>query len=482
MNNWKKRIVLTLTLVMNVTLASTGAAWADEMTPWTLPPEETGRIDAAVQKFIASGVPGISIAVVRDGRVVYAQGYGVMDLKRPRPVTATTRMEIGSVTKQFTAAAVLQLVEQRKLSLDDSLGKYIPEYRQGRSIAIRELLWQISGVPDYIVNSPPEAQAKSVRGKPSVKRVLDRIAAKKLDFPTGSKWAYSNANYFLLGLVIERVSGIPFDRYVKENILDRAGMSRTTTIAEEAKLDDFATGYMTVHGLRTESPHFGNLWAFAAGDIVSDVGDMAKWNTALLAGKILSTDDVALMMTPGRTSDGKATFYAMGWAVSAFDGHKMIWHNGGTNGFGCMNALFPDDHLQVIALLNDSGRTPNAITGAVFEALYPEAAAAKYQPAEGENSAITAQVRDVIGKFQAGSLGPDDIADPVKHKPMSLNRQLKAMLAPLGPIEAVVFKGSGGEVIPNGYRYLLHFKTDDLFLTLSFDPTGKLDRLALGGE
>ena len=283
---------------------------------------EVRQIDEAVGKIIDEGVPGISLAIVRDGTLVYTNGYGVMDLKSRRPVTPTTRMEIGSVTKQFTAAAILQLVATGKLSLDDPLGKFVPEYAAGRAITVRQLLWQVSGLPEYLPNDLM-TETRSAHQRPTVRHIIGLMRQRKPNFAAGTRYAYANTNYFLLGLVVERVSRTDYDTYIKENILDRAGMVRTTTIAHETSLDDFPTGYWQIKGQRRVAPQLENLWAWSAGDLVSDVQDLTKWDAALFGGKIISDADVALMMTPGMLNDGTPTKYGMGWIVDSADGHRL---------------------------------------------------------------------------------------------------------------------------------------------------------------
>jgi D-alanyl-D-alanine carboxypeptidase len=442
-----------------------------------LTPVEVERVDAAMRKLVEAGIPGIALAVARDGAVVYAQGYGVMNIASARPVTATTRMEVGSVTKQFTAAAILQLVEAGKLTLDDPLGKYIPEYTRARAVTLRELLWQVTGIPDYVSNNPV-GLAKTVGKKADFDYIVGTIKNRKFDFPTGTRWAYSNANYFLLGRVIEIVSGLSYASYIKQKLFEPAGMTRSTTIADENSLDDMATGYWKPKGKLEAAPATPDLWAGAAGNLVSDVGDLMKWDDALLRGKIVNAADLALMMSAGHLRDGEATSYGMGWVVGDLYNQKLIWHNGGTLGFGAMNAIFPEEKLRLVALVNDSAAKPELITAKVFAALYPEIMAQKYTPAAGECPAMTARARTYIAQLLQGHLDRSRISPELSahFSPKHLN-EVRQALSSFGTLAEVIFKGMSTASNLTAYAYVARFPDSDLTFTLSFDTKGRLAKI-----
>lgn len=444
---------------------------------------EIERVDAAVAHVMGSKVPGVSLAVIRDGVPAYARGYGVMDLAGHRPITATTRMEIGSVTMQFTAAAILQLSEAGKLSLDDKLGKYVPEYSAGRDITLRQLLELQSGIVDYYPIDDAEA-GKIFTRKASVQDVLALFADKPLAFPPGSRFAFNNTDYFLLGLVVERVSGLGYNVYLKRNIFDRAGMTRSTTVSSEPRLSDFPSGYWHVGGAVGKAPRLEDGWGLATFNIVSDVGDLAKWDAALFGGKIVNRDDIVLMETPAMLSDGKPSplGYGMGWFSSAIETHKMLRFQGGSLGFGAMNAVFPDDHLELIAEVNATSTVivPQAITTAVFEALYPEIAAKRLIPAIGEDAAITAKAKKFVLALQAGSLEPIPMTEALREKltPGKLE-QIKAVLTRSGEISSFVFKGWQSADDIASFDYLVLFDNQNWSFQIGFDPAGMVASLSL---
>jgi D-alanyl-D-alanine carboxypeptidase len=444
---------------------------------------EIARIDAAANRLLAAGAPGLSLAIIKHDAVVYTKGYGVMNLKSRRPVTATTRMEIGSLTMQFTAAAILQLSESGKLSLDDALGKYVPEYVVGRDITLRQLLQFTSGVPDYFPIDDAVA-AKLFAQKASVNEVLDLFSGKPLDFAPGSSAAFGNTGYFLLSLVVERVSGLDYDIYLRRHIFAPAGMTQSTTMAEEAKIGDMASGYLQVGTDSNPAPKIEDSWGRGTFDIVSNVLDIAKWDAALLNGKIVNRDDVALMMRPATLTDGKTVPYGMAWIDSrGIEGHRMIHLYGGTVGFIAINVVFPDDHLILVAASNVNYQIlpGHSITDTVFDALHPEVVAKRLAPAANENKAITTQARELIRMLQTGSLADSALTEQLHQKltPTILNK-IKITLAGAGEPSTLIFKGQQGSEKGTAYEYLVRFKNQDWALKMTLDPSGKLASIGLG--
>ena len=476
---WRDPPMLVLALALS---QAVGAGVAPPSVD-VLTTDEIARINAAANRLLAAGAPGLSLAIIKHDAVVYTKGYGVMDLKSRRPVSATTRMEIGSLTMQFTAAAILQLSESGKLSLDDALGKYVPEYVVGRDITLRQLLQFTSGVPDYFPTDDAVA-AKIFAQKASLKKVLDLFAGKPLDFAPGSSAAFGNTSYFLLGLVVERVSGLDYDIYVKRHIFARAGMTRSTTMAEETKIGDMASGYLQVRSDSNPTPRIDNPWGRGTFNIVSNVLDIAKWDMALLNGKIVNRDDVALMMTPAILTDGKAVPYGMAWIDSrGVEGRRMIHLYGGTVGFIAINVVFPDDHLILVAASNVNYQIlpAHSITDAVFDALHPEVVAKRLAPAPDENTAITTQARELIRMLQTGTLADSALTEQLHEKltPTILDK-IKITLAGAGEPSTLIFKGQQESEKGKAYEYLVRFKNQDWTLKMILDPSGKLASIGLG--
>jgi D-alanyl-D-alanine carboxypeptidase len=325
--------------------------------------------DQAAHAAIYQGnTPGVAIAVEIGGRIVVRRGYGLRNLASKAPVTANTQFEIGSISKQFTAAAVLQLAERDRLGLDDPLGKYVPEYEVGTSVTIRQLLYQTSGIPNFTEGNDFMQVAST--GQPSLQAILGRISGKPLAFAPGSDWAYSNTNYVLLAYLIGRVSGEPYNEYIREHVFAPAGMTNSGFVSDEPGFSDMATGYYPNAGVITPSPQVDEGWAPGAGTVVSTLGDIIKWDHALLRGRVVSLQSVRLMRDAGSTTSGKSTGYGMGWYVDTEKDHLRIWHNGGTFGSSAMNATFPNDNETIVVLDNDVAVDAETIASQIFDATH----------------------------------------------------------------------------------------------------------------
>lgn len=328
-------------------------------------------IDAAVRAQLAqTGVPGAAIAIVHNGKVVYERGYGVRSRNGP-PVGIHTHFEIGSDTKQFTASAMLQLKEEGKLGLDDRLAKYIPDFPHAGDITLRQLLNQTSGLPDYVMTNHFVHITQTSGG--SLSRI-ERMVAGPLRFRPGSRWEYSNTNYAALGRVIELVSHQSYHEYVRTQLFARAGMRESGFISDERSFNDMASGYW--HGLRNSAaavpaPEIGDSWTAGAGNIVSTVDDLARWDIALQAGRIVKASDLRLMTSPATLSDGKRDDYGFGWWIDPVHGHTDVYHDGDTFGMSSSNNLFPDFDLDVIVLENEPMDTASSTARAILDALLP---------------------------------------------------------------------------------------------------------------
>ncbi|HZZ65916.1 MAG TPA: serine hydrolase domain-containing protein [Candidatus Baltobacteraceae bacterium] len=300
---------------------------------------------------------GLSLAIIRDGKIVYLRGFGRRST-HGKPVDTGTRFEIGSLTKQFTAAAILQLKERGKLSIDDPLAKYVPAFPHARDITLRELLNQTSGLPDYLLTNHFLAISHS---RPGSFEAIERMASGPLHFAPGSRWEYSNTNYIALGRVIEVVAHERYDDYVQAHLFSVAGMTHSTTLAQEAFIADGAVGYW--RGMRgtdplVVAPASLQSWTWSAGDIVSTAQDIARWDIALMGGRVITHADFALMTRPGKLTGGTRTDYAFHWWTDPLRGHRLLSGLGDTYGFSSCDDVFPDDHVAIVVLEN-MAVTPN---------------------------------------------------------------------------------------------------------------------------
>ncbi len=336
-------------------------------------------VSAIEKRLTATGAPGASVIIIHDGAIAFERGFGVQRL-RGRAVNRTTHFEIGSLTKQFTAAAILQLKEQGKLSIEDRLAKYLPQFPHAGEITLRELLNQTSGLPDFMETNHFLHISHTSQG--GFTRI-ERMAAGPLHFAPGSQWEYSNTNYIALGRVIEIVSRQSYDAYVHQHLFATAGMAHSTTVSREKAIPDMATGYwrgMNMKGPLAKAPDMIESWSWSAGDIVSTAEDIARWDVALASGKIINKADYALMTTPGRLTNGKTDDYAFHWWTDPLDGHALLSGLGDTYGFSACNDVFPKDALSIIVLENMSANpdgTSDAAAGVAAAAFRAIVAASK---------------------------------------------------------------------------------------------------------
>src|ERR1041384_1107735 len=251
-----------------------------------LPADLTQKIDTVVTDALTrSGVPSASIAVVKDGQVVYVKAYGDAKLEPKTAATSQMRYSIGSISKQFTAVALLLLQEQGKLSLDDKVAKFIPDLTRANEVTIRQLLSHTSGYQDYW----PQDYVMPMMLQPVTSaKILDMWARKPLDFDPGTKWQYSNTNYVIAGVIIEKVSGKPLLEFLKEKVFTPLGMSSVTNTDEKQLGDTDPTGYMRYAlGPLRVAPKEGPGWLFAAGELAMTAEDLAKWNISIMDQKLL---------------------------------------------------------------------------------------------------------------------------------------------------------------------------------------------------
>ncbi len=274
---------------------------------------------------------GASVVVARHGQTILAQSFGQADLELDVPMPADASFEIGSVTKQFTASAILLLAERGKLAIDDELTKYLPDFPvHNQRITIRHLLTHTSGIKGY-TELPEFGDLMPLRKSPET--LVKLFADKPLDFAPGENLVYNNSAYFLLGLIIEKVSGQKYADFVKANLFDKVGMPGSYYCSESAIHHHHAHGYDTFANTLVLKGAISHAWPFSAGSLCSTAADLTAWNVALHGGKVLSAESYRAMTTPATLADGTKTRYGFGVMLSDLRGHRAISHGGGINGF-----------------------------------------------------------------------------------------------------------------------------------------------------
>jgi D-alanyl-D-alanine carboxypeptidase len=313
--------------------------------------------DRLFSQAYAAGEPGAAVVIAKDGQVLLRKGYGLANLELGVPMRPDMVFEIASITKQFTAAAILLLQERGKLSLEDDVTKYLPDYpTHGRGITLQHLLTHESGIPDY--TGLPEWWPQ-VRQDLTVQQLIALFKDKPLEFSPGEKQAYSNSGYALLGAVIEKASGKSYEDFLEQEIFAPLGMKRSRYGRQSEAVPGRVTGYdRGEDGVYTVGEYTSLTQGYAAGAILSTADDLALWSDALVSGKLLKKTSLARMTTPAKLASGEATAYGYGIGVLDEDGTRILEHGGGTPGFTSDLLILPDRRLVVAVLTNSFYKEP----------------------------------------------------------------------------------------------------------------------------
>lgn len=314
-------------------------------------------------------LPGLSVAVARGGRTVLAKGYGFADLERRVPATAETVYQIGSVSKQFTAAAVMRLVEQDRVRLDDPLTKYLPDYpTRGHRVLVRHLLHQTSGIKEFFTVKGFDEMESGPPERYSRQNLIDLFKREPFVYSPGERWAYSNSNYTLLGVIIEKASGLSYENYLQETFFRPLGMKATHSCGARPAGGLFARGYLPGKGAFAPAPPVNMNTAVGDGGLCSSVLDLVAWTQALTTGRAVSKSSYARMVTPERVGRGYVPDYGFGLSLVPLDGRRRVGHNGDITGFMSALAHYPDDDLTIAVLTNRARHWPEVIERSIARA------------------------------------------------------------------------------------------------------------------
>lgn len=338
---------------------------------------ETEKVDSIAKAAIDERhLPGLSLAVVREGKVAMARGYGLNDVEQKVPATADSVYEIGSVTKQFTAMAIMMLVEQGKVSLDEKITAYLSGLPDAwKDVTVRHLLTHTSGIKSF--TSVPDF-GKITTTPCDQKRLVELLTPYPLQFEPGTKWSYCNTGYRLLGWIIEKQSGLSYADFLKERIFVPLKMT-ATKVGDPGRANIPPVGYVSHSGNSYQKAGYTDMsWPSSAGAIVSSVADMAQWSLALDEKKFLTPASYKEMWTPVRLKGGGTAGYGFGWDIGkTSNGHTMILHSGHIPGFQSIIVRYPEDHLTVIVLINADFGSPGAVASQLAMAFEPSLRLAK---------------------------------------------------------------------------------------------------------
>jgi D-alanyl-D-alanine carboxypeptidase len=323
---------------------------------------QADKVDAYLKSEMTKRhIPGVSLAVVRDGRLILARGYGQADVELSVPVMHDSVFRLASVTKPFTAMAIMMLVEEGKISLDEPVAQYIPDIPSAwGKVTVRQALTHTAGLVDYL-----RVPGWSWRQELTQAEFLRFTSGAPLLFESGKRIQYSNTGYYLLGILIEKVSGKPYAQFMSERLFKPLQMSATRLDTLSEMVPNRVKGYVFANGMLQNAEYTSLTWAYAEGGIISTAVDLAKWDAALYTEKLVKRASLEQMWTPARLNDGKAAiigdngagkpnYYGLGWYISEYKGHKIILHPGNKPGFSSTFTRFMDDKLTVILLCNSS--------------------------------------------------------------------------------------------------------------------------------
>ena len=471
-------------LLLATILVTTTAA-PIQLNAQQLAPDTAAKVAAIAQKVLAdTGVPSASIGIVQNGHIVYTHAFGLARVTPPTPAEASMAYPIGSISKQFTATAILILQQQGKLSLQDPVSKFFPELTRSSEVKILNLLTHTSGYQDY---APQDytIPAWKLPGDPLA--VVHEFAGKPLDFDPGTQWQYSNTNFVLAALIGQKVSGVPFAKFLHDNVLEPAGLETSTPgeqpvlnlNTDQSKLQ--VTGYMRnalapIRPAALEAPG----WYFGDGDLAMPVGQLLKWDLTFINHSLLSAASYKDMETPFLLKNGTDSHYGLGVDITTRNGHLVIEHSGEVGGFVAENIVFPDDHAAIAVLTNQEA---SGAASAIAQQIAPLVLASN-PTANSAPDAFVPKLHAILVGLQKGQIDSSLFTpDCNSYFDKIALSDYQSSLAPLGAIATVTPGRSSlrGGMTFGLYRVVFSGGTT-LLITVYLEPDGKIEQLLVEGK
>lgn len=428
-----------------------------------------------VDRFVASEmqrqkIPGVAVAIVRGGVPIKAQGYGLANVEHQAPVTPATIFQSGSVGKQFTAAAVMLLVEEGRLALSDPLTTFFPDApAHWKTITVRHLLTHTSGLPDYT------AGTIDYRRDYTEDELLQFAASLKPEFPAGERWNYSNTGYVLLGIIIRKASGQFYGDFLRDRLFIPLGMKTARVITEEHIVPNRAAGYRLAGGeLRNQRWVAPMLNTTADGSLYLSLEDLVAWDAGVRARRVLKAESWKQVFTPVALNSGKPYPYGFGWNVAAFAGRPAQSHGGSWQGFQTYLSRLPADDLTIIVLTNLAQANPGRISEGIAAILDPSLAVPELAPIPDLDERMQARVRRLLADAAAGTLTPEEFAYVRAGFFPNAARTYAAMLTEAGAVTGLALLEQRELGDDRVYTYDVAFAGRTLRLRLAVAPDGKL--------
>ncbi|PSL46363.1 CubicO group peptidase (beta-lactamase class C family) [Chitinophaga niastensis] len=412
-------------------------------------------------------IPGLSLCVIKDGKIVQMKGYGLSNIETNTPATPATVYKIASVSKQFIAAAIMLLHQDGKLNPDAKLSRYIDSTPQTwNNITIRNLLSHTSGLIRDVPGFDP------LKVQSNIDNIKSTFQA-PLEFEPGTNWRYSNINYYVLAEIVEKVSGMPWAEFIQQRIFKPAGMSQTRLLSVTDIIPNRANGYER-EGTASEN---AEIWLAVrpSGAFMSDVIDLAKWDTALYTDSILTADSKKQMWTPAILNNGNAAPYGYGWFTDVINGHRRIHHGGGLPGFSAAIERYPDDRLTVIVLANTASANPVKMARHIAGYHMPALKPMTEKPIVDTEPHITIKVKALINGSIKSSIDTNLLSD---HLIKNVNKEdINSFFRDLTVAEKIndiilIDRSVNGD--KRRYSYRLDYEDDNTTLIVVFDKFDKL--------
>lgn len=408
-----------------------------------LPPALRSGIDSTVEAVLArTGAPGASVALVQDGRVAYARAYGSARLDPRTPATPDMRYSIGSISQQFTAAAILLLAERGQLSLDDRLNRWVPLLTRAGNVSVRQLLSMTSGYQDYW---PQDYVMPGMLQPTTAREIVTTWAGKPLDFEPGTRWQYSNTNYVIAGMIVEQVSGMALVDFLRKEIFLPLHMQSVAIVDEGPLGPGDPQGYLRYAlGPPRPAPKEGKGWLFAAGGLAMTAFDLAQWDVSVIDQTVLKPASYREQQATTLLADGTATGYGLGVNVGVVDGHRVISHGGEVSGFTAQNRVYPDDRAAVVVLVNlDASPAAGQIAAGISRLLFAVT--------DSQAPQAAARVRAIFQDLQRGRIDRTQLSGNANF--YFSDRALADFASSLGPLGQVVEVTELGHSLRGGMVY-----------------------------
>lgn len=440
-----------------------------------LAPNVEHQIDELASDALAkTGVPSASVAVVKDGQIAYLRAYGDARLEPRTGAKAEMRYSIGSISKQFTATAILLLQEQGKLSLDDKVSKFIPDSTRANEVSIRQLLSHTSGYQDYW----PQDYVMPMMLQPvTAQKILDTWARKPLDFDPGTQWQYSNTNFVIAGLIVEKASGMPLLQFLQEKVFAPLAMKSVANIDQQKLGDTDPNGYMRYGlGPLRPAPKEGKGWLFAAGELAMPAKDLAQWDISIIQQKLMKPESYRELETEVVLKNGLGTRYGLGVDVSSEFGHRCLSHGGEVSGFTAENMVFPDERVAVAVLTNEDAASA---AGQIARGIAPLLLASD----DPETPAKLEQARKIFEGFQHGAIDRSLFTDNANF--YFSEQALQDFASSLGPLGTPQEFTQTRQALRGGMKlrvYRIKFPNKTLQAWTYEMPDGKLEQYQVAAQ